>query len=439
MILQPLVINADAVEIDGIYYNLVKKAKIAEVTSPWIPYDGDGDGFYSGDIVIPHDVEYDGNIYTVNSIGNQAFGLCRNLTSITIPNSISNIGISSFKGCTCLASINMPNTVTKIGNEAFSGCLGLTSIVIPNSVISIGQSAFRDCSGLTSVSIGNAVTDIGESAFSGCYGLTTLIIPNSVTNIGNSAFSHCSGITSVTIPNSVTNIGEYAFENCSSLMSVNIPNTVTSIGKYAFEDCKNLISIFIPNSVIGIGDGAFCGCSGLEDIKIGNSVKSIGQKAFAKCPEITDVFCYSESVPNTLSNAFEDSYTEYATLHVHEASVDEFSIIEPWKNFMKILQLDKCATPTITYEDGEFVFDCETENVEYTSSIVIKGAASGIGNKVELNPTLIVTVYATNSYYDKSDVATKEIDLFVVKNDINNDNKVDTEDLTRLIDILLGR
>lgn len=160
LVLLPIVASADAVEIDGIYYNLVAKVKQAEVTS--------NPNKYIGDIVIPEkvikdDIEYD---------------------------------------------------VILISGNAFYNCSGLTSLTIPNSVTSIGYGAFYGCSGLTSVTIPNSVTYIGDVAFSYCSSLTTLTIPNSVTSIGNDAFSYCTGLTSITIPNSVTSIGAGAFYNC---------------------------------------------------------------------------------------------------------------------------------------------------------------------------------------------------------------------------------
>ena len=69
--------NAEAVKIDGIYYNLVSKSNAAEVTSN--PQN------YSGSIVIPSSVTYGGKKYNVTSIGDKAFYFCRNLASIIIP------------------------------------------------------------------------------------------------------------------------------------------------------------------------------------------------------------------------------------------------------------------------------------------------------------------------------------------------------------------
>ena len=118
-----LSLNAFAydVEIDGIYYNLIKKVKQAEVTS--------GDSEYTGEVTIPASFEYDGVTYSVTSIGVSAF----------------KARINNHQACSSLTSITIPNSVTSIGNAAFCDCYLLTSITLPNSVTSIGEGAFYYC------------------------------------------------------------------------------------------------------------------------------------------------------------------------------------------------------------------------------------------------------------------------------------------------------
>ena len=132
--LLPMVAIADAVEINGIYYNLLTKGKIAEVTS--------NPNKYSGSVGIPEKVEYEGTEYSVTSFGDYAFNGCRSLTSITIPNSVTDIGYDAFEYCSGLTSVTIPNSVTSIKSGTFENCTGLTFLAIPNSVISIGYGAF---------------------------------------------------------------------------------------------------------------------------------------------------------------------------------------------------------------------------------------------------------------------------------------------------------
>ncbi|MBO7266692.1 MAG: leucine-rich repeat domain-containing protein, partial [Bacteroidaceae bacterium] len=142
--LLPLVASAQTqVEIDGIWYNLIKKVKTAEVT-----YKGEyahSYDEYSGSITIPATVTYGGVTYSVTSIGDDAFCNC-NLTAITIPESVTSIGDDAFSCCSNLTTINIPKGVTSIANSAFEGCSSLTSITLPKGVTSIGERAFYECS-----------------------------------------------------------------------------------------------------------------------------------------------------------------------------------------------------------------------------------------------------------------------------------------------------
>ena len=160
-VLLSLPMLAVEVEIDGINYELNADAKQAAVIKKSSVY-------YSGEVVIPESVEYEGATYSVTSIEEKAFYHCSGLTSVTIPNGVTSIGNMAFRECTGLTSVTIPNSVTSIGQQAFAICSGLTSVTIPNSVTSIGYQAFYRCSGLTSVTIGNGVESIGKWAFAQC-------------------------------------------------------------------------------------------------------------------------------------------------------------------------------------------------------------------------------------------------------------------------------
>ena len=76
------------------------------------------------------------------TIADNAFVLCSELTSITVPESIKSISAYTFYSCTSLESISLPNSITSIGFGAFFNCSGLKQVIIPSSVTEIGRDAF---------------------------------------------------------------------------------------------------------------------------------------------------------------------------------------------------------------------------------------------------------------------------------------------------------
>ena len=115
-VLLSLPMLAVEVEIDGINYELVVKAKQATVIAKT-------SGKYSGEVVIPESVEHEGTAYSVTSIGDYAFCNCSGLTSVTIGNGVTSIGYEAFYGCSGLTSVTIPNSVTSIGSSAFQHCI----------------------------------------------------------------------------------------------------------------------------------------------------------------------------------------------------------------------------------------------------------------------------------------------------------------------------
>ena len=315
--LLPLMASAQTL-IDGIYYNLNSDMKTAEVTS--------NPNEYSGGVIIPETVTYEGITYDVTEIGYQAFFGCRGMTYIVLPRSITNIGEYAFSWCSSLTGITIPGSVKEVGNNAFYGCTSLSEVSLGDGVTSIGYGAFYGCRGMTSVIIPNSVTSIAGAAFCECSALSSVTIPNSVTTIDGWAFAHCSSLTSFTIPQSVTSIGESLLSGCTSLTSVVvesgnpnydsrdncnaivetatntlvaacsrtvIPNNVTAIGGYAFAYHTEMSSVTISESVTSIGNYAFAGCSGFTSVTLPSNVTSIGESAFRDCIGLT-----SFTIPN---------------------------------------------------------------------------------------------------------------------------------------------
>ena len=279
-----MVAQSQSFEVDGIAYNVTSYTELTvEVASS---------NSYSGDIVIPANVSYEGTEYRVTAIGDFAFFYSNGaeITSVTLPETIVEIGAYAFYDCSTITSFVIPNGVTTIGNEAFSGCSSLTSIDIPNSVVAIGVEAFGLCYALASVNIPESVIEIGGNAF--------LYTPwydsqlNGVVYINKVLYQYKGEMpsnTSIDVKNGTVSISDYAFSGCSNLTSITLPEGLTSIGFNSFYRCVGLAAIRFPESLTSIGNNAFYGCSKLESVAIPENLKEFGWFSFQDCSSLATI------------------------------------------------------------------------------------------------------------------------------------------------------
>ena len=223
------------------------------------------------------------------TIENFSFFNFKNLTSVTLPESLITIGLDAFSDCEKLADITIPEKVTTIGYSAFGGCKSLTSVTIPASVTSIGYFAFDDCDKLTAINVadgntkyssidGNLYSKDGTNLirYAPANTARSFTLQDGVTTVENKAFADCLYLTEIdasqnnayfssvdgnlyskdgktlvqyalgkaaqsfAVPSAVTNIENYAFNGCEALTSVTLTEKVTSIGYAAFDGCVNL-------------------------------------------------------------------------------------------------------------------------------------------------------------------------------------------------------
>ena len=299
-------ISGDKFEVDGITYVVNNDVNTVSVTS--------GNAKYSGDVAIPSSVVYLGNTYSVTSIGSWAFAFCDELTSVTIPNSVTFIDMDAFQECS-LTSITIPNSVTDIRFEAFRNC-SLTSVTIPSSVSSIGYGAFFGCDLTTITSEIENPFEIEESVFDGIPSDAQLIVPkgtkaayqategwNQFANIveaGDAEPDQPGQIHINDILYKVTGTGEVEVVSAENgVTSITIPSSlsynntvykVTSIAKDAFETCEHLSAVIWepeaqfnakvnnPNFLLYVSDEKYAS----------RSVKNVVVNSVAESIELTD-------------------------------------------------------------------------------------------------------------------------------------------------------
>lgn len=184
-------------------------------------------------------VGYSGSTITLGSglttIGFDAFdGVTAPIVGNDCPN-LEAIGNRTFYGYlgTAIQLMNAP--IESIGDNAFVGCSNLTNITtgsgnnsIFTHLLTIGASAFQGCSslGFDNIEATHPLESIGVHAFQGCALLREIDLPSSLTNIQSATFKNC-GLWTVTIPNSITTIGAESFSGCSGISSFTYGGTMS--------------------------------------------------------------------------------------------------------------------------------------------------------------------------------------------------------------------
>jgi hypothetical protein len=246
----------------------------------------------------------------VKNVGDYAFYMCRNLTEVSLPESVTRIDFAAFDYCTSLPAIRLPSGLLSIGDCAFTCCEALTEVTLPDGVTVMGESVFNGCSSLRKVNIPRGVsvipngafayctsledierkgtlTEIGDGAFSGCGALKSFAVPGGVKRVGAFAFSSCGGLTAMSLPDSVEKLGEDAFAFCGVLASVRLPSGLREVPEALFYECAALAEVNPPDSVTVIGKEAFYGCSSLKKLHLPDSLSSLGEGAFSGCVGLT--------------------------------------------------------------------------------------------------------------------------------------------------------
>lgn len=302
----------------------------------------EGDAFVQNDIVtsivIPEGIK---------DLDSAAIYSCPNLTSITLPDTLTSIDGSKtefyglFPDCPNLKEISISSTnpflevkdgvlFTKENGILVCYPFGLKKehYEIPEGTVKIAEDAFGlfdEDSCLTSISLPSSLKmDECGNPFSCLKGLVNVdlpsdhptlvfdgsllyhrdkmeaicylqrnkakeyVIPDGIRKIRSHAFRYRNNLVSIIIPDTVEYIGENAFDGCSSLKEIIIPTSVTSIMTGAFQSCYSLETVIIPDSVTTFDGWGFANCKVLKHISLPSFIDSIPGSAFYFCTSLVE-------------------------------------------------------------------------------------------------------------------------------------------------------
>lgn len=343
------------------------------------------------------------NGVTVKKIDSYAFSLCNQLTSVTIPSSITAMQNYAFKDCTSLETVTIISTkldkislqtttivspeidaianlqgVQLIGHGAFWGCSNLKNVTLAESVIKIGNSVFEDCVSLEYLALPPYVTELGSRSFWNCPNLGRIDFGGTQAvwdSFAATTDPHTTVVCNDTVESQFITVngvigGGVKFANGvivdveDTVTSANIPSQingedVVEIGAAAFYNAKLVTDITLPNTITRIGDSAFTNCEALTSITIPASFTTGGVKAFNGCDSLETIY-------------FEGSRAEWndAGLIAPQNTAIHYGITENWVSLPGI-------------EGGKIKFDFKTGTITdaeetITSAVIPEFIVDGV-------------------------------------------------------------
>ena len=232
-------------------------------------------------------------------------------------------------------SVVVPEGVTSIGTRLFQNFPNLTSVTLPSTLTAISESAFDHCYELTSIVIPEGVEVIGKNAFSCCKHLKEVVFPTSLISIEESAFDLCEELESISIKGNLQSIAKWAFDSCENLSEVNLPDTLTTMGEGAFRSCESLQNIVLPASLESVPESVFGGCRHLNTIVIQEGTKSIEHNVFSNLDSLRTI-----TIPASVTNIDDHFSVGYNT-----------EIIVPRNSFAAQYFIDHHHEDQLVYSD----------------------------------------------------------------------------------------
>ena len=279
------------------------------------------------------------------------------IKDLVIPDGVTIIEPNTFNGFKSIETVTVPADVDSIGDDAFLGCTNITKVTAHDvaSWCGIHFGVTMILQNGNAIMLSNPVC-ISQNLYIGNERLTKLVIPEGVEEIGYSAFYRCLGITEVTLPSTLKKVGADAFADCIDIQKanitslqdycaidfanpgsnpfqdyimhnaftwmiingtylrdyeiMNIPEGLTEIKPNTFAKVDNIGTVNIPSSVSKIGSYAFYrSVRRLSKVYISGHIADMGEYAFGSCPYISTLYVNDSNPDSIPDNAFYNAYT----------------------------------------------------------------------------------------------------------------------------------
>ena len=414
--------------LDGVFYIFDPATKTAQVgdAADWA-----NQLLLSGDVVIPEQVTYENQAYTVTGVAAYAFSdYNTGLKSVTLPNTILKLDCYAFSGFVP-KTFTVPNSVTEIEHDCFEYA-SLESLVIGSGIQDIGANAFKNCTALTAVQIDAATPPtITATTFPAAIkSKITLTVPKGTLSAYQSAANwsgfkaykeaegggtggsgggddtepakiEVDGIYYQTDPatSTATVISGYQAGITQTPYSgvVNVPSTftykgktytVTAVGQTAFQ-YGTCTEVTLPSTCTTLATYAFSSMSSLTKLDLGG-VNNIPGNGITNCTALKDLYLgYTGGVVGTVGASIPSAMRANINVHLASAALKgSYSTSSFWGAVRSILAPDQVQIGDFYYE---YYPATSTAMVLAPYEIPGNGAPKQIGPAVEIPGTITVS------------------------------------------------
>ncbi len=397
----------DRFEADGLWYKVTGADTVQIIRNPGVT--NDYAASYPNapaELVIPETVSYEGQNFTVTTIGANAFSYCNQFTSITLPDTIRVIGDQAFHTWSNpkVTEFILPEGLEEVGKWAFYGFSNV-DFKLPDSLRIIGDEAFV-FSGITEAKFGDNLEYVGKRAFMNCSKLVKAELPV-VAQDTEGLYLYCGALKEISIEDGVERIPENCFFNCP-VEVVEFPDSVKEIGKSAFYGTALYDLGLEGTNITTIGDFAYAGLKNCYDFVIPDSVTYVGANVFYWCRYVRSI-SFGENVAyvgeGTMNTFF--IHNEVSAVHVEVASATAGAAVRR-SGFLGIIYKD--GVKFDVYTGASFIIDGLTYTPISSDEVMVTAMEEGLSGVIVIpeqvrcegdNMTYTVTAIADGVFKSK--------------------------------------
>lgn len=346
--------------------------------------------------------------------------LCYNdyVKKIELPDYLINIGESAFEGCTALKSISIPYGCI-VSEYAFYGCSDLSNIYFDDESVLTMPTSFEETAWFNSQPDGIVYHGKSACGYKGDFKSEEVIKDGTIV-ISDGLFYGDEELVSISIPDSVQYMGESLFAECVNLKNVTMPRKIDFINNELFYGCESLENIYIPN-VQFIGESAFAHCTALKSVVFPDSGNLfIGNAAFLNCTSLKKVVVEGDSLMQIGGAAFMNC-TSLESINLPK-SVEYIG--ENAFEFCDILRIS-------CYENSYAHIYAEENGIDYAifSETRMVGDINNDG-KIDVNDVTDLQKHIAGITKENGEPIVSDDDTYYA--DISNDGIIDSRDVTSL-------